>query len=170
MLTDSKINSMPGAEIVTLPEKKLVGKHIRTTLSNKNTYELWHSFMPRRKEIKNGLTKDLFSVEKYDDDTTFENFNENTEFEKWAAVEVRDFNSIPDGMESLILEGGLYAVFIHKGTAGSAQSTLNFIFGKWLPGSCYSADNRAHFEVMDEKYNKDDPSSEEKIWIPIKPK
>ena len=156
------------ARIVTLPDKKLVGKRIRTTLSYNNTYELWHSFMPRRKEIQNCLTKDLFSVEKYDDSTTFENFNENTEFEKWAAVEVSDFDSIPDGMESLILEGGLYAVFMHKGTAGSAQSTLNFIFGNWLPASGYSADNRAHFEIMGEKYNKDDPSSEEEIWIPIK--
>lgn len=165
---DSGIKPMPETKIVTLPEKKLVGKRIRTTLSNKNTYELWHSFMPRRKEIKNCLSKDLFSVEKYDDNTTFENFNENTEFEKWAAVEVSDFDSIPDGMESLILEGGLYAVFIHKGTAGSAQSILNFIFREWLPGSGYSADNRVHFEVMNEKYNKDDPSSEEKICIPIK--
>jgi AraC family transcriptional regulator len=47
-------------------------------------------FMPRRKEIQNCLTKDLFSVEKYDNSTTFENFNENTEFEKWAAVEVSE--------------------------------------------------------------------------------
>jgi hypothetical protein len=40
------------ARIITLPEKKLVGKHIRTTLSYKNTYELWHSLCLEGKRYK----------------------------------------------------------------------------------------------------------------------
>jgi AraC family transcriptional regulator len=39
-----------------------------------------------------------------------------------------------------------------------------------LPNSAYALDDRAHFEVLGEKYKNNDPSSEEEIWIPIKVK
>jgi AraC family transcriptional regulator len=37
-----------------------------------------------------------------------------------------------------------------------------------LPGSDYSLDSRAHFEILGKKYKHDDPNSEEEVWIPIK--
>ena len=73
--------------------------------------------MPQRKEITNFLSTDLFSMQVYDQRLNFGDFNENTRFEKWAAVEVADFDNIPESMESFILPEGLYAVFLHKGAA-----------------------------------------------------
>jgi AraC family transcriptional regulator len=126
--------------------------------------------MPRRKEIRNKLNAELISVEIYDQNLDFKDFNPNTVFEKWAAVEVLAFEEIPENMETLTLTGGLYAVFLYKGAANECASTFRYIFGTWLPASGYSLDNRPHFEVMGEKYKGNDPASEEEIWIPIEPK
>ncbi|MFV8343265.1 GyrI-like domain-containing protein [Flavobacterium sp. XS2P39] len=152
--------------IETLAEKKLMGKRITLSLSNNKTAELWQSFMPRRKEIHNIIGADLYSMQKYDA-SYFSAFNPNTEFEKWAAVAVTDFNLIPDEMEYITLAGGLYAVFVHKGDVTTASKTFHHIFGTWLPNAEYILDDRIHFELLGEKYKHNDPSSEEEIWIPI---
>ncbi len=155
--------------IETLEEKKLIGKHLSMTYSNNRTFELWRSFMPRRKEIKNTVSTELISMQVYDPSFNFQNFDLNKSFEKWAAIEVRSFSEIPEGMEKFILPKGLYAVFIHKGAASTGAKTFQYIFGTWLPNSGYSLDNRPHFEILGEKYKNEDPDSEEEIWIPIKP-
>lgn len=148
--------------------KKLVGKSIRMSLVNNLTKKLWQSFMPFRKEIKNAVGSDLYSMQVYDQLLDVKNFNPNIEFTKWATIEVNDFSLIPDGMEVYELNGGLYAVFLHKGPPSTFQKTFQFIFGHWLPNSEYELDYREHFEVLGEKYKNNDPDSEEEVWIPIK--
>jgi AraC family transcriptional regulator len=156
----------PRIKIIT--EKKLVGKRLKMSRADNKTDKLWKSFIPRRKEITNNLTGDLISMSVYDRDY-FENFNPSSEFEKWAAIEVSDFDKIPDDMEHFILAGGLYAVFNYKGSSDDISIFL-YIFGSWLPNSDYNLDDRPHFEVLGNKYKNKDPKSEEQIWIPIKPK
>jgi AraC family transcriptional regulator len=151
--------------IKILPKKKLIGKRIKMTLADNKTLELWKSFMPRRKEIRNNLTTELFSIRLYERSSDLSDFNK--EYEKWAAIEVTDFETIPDGMETCTLIGGLYAVFLYKGLSTDTK-IYQYIYGTWLPISDYSLDNRAHFEILGEKYKNNDPSSEEEIWIPIK--
>jgi AraC family transcriptional regulator len=155
-------------EIVTLSEKKLIGKHLTMSLSQNKTGQLWGSFMPRRKEIHNTVGKDLYSMQIYGA-AHFQNFSPDTQFEKWAAVEVSSFDSIPPEMESYTLSGGLYAVFIHKGSSTDTR-TFQYIFGTWLPASEFALDNRPHFELLGEKYRNNDPDSEEEIWIPVRKK
>jgi AraC family transcriptional regulator len=67
------------------------------------------------------------------------------------------------------LPSGLYAVFDYKGSSND-QSIFLYIFGSWLPNSGYNLDDRPHFEVLGNKYKNNDPTSEEEIWIPIKPR
>jgi len=155
--------------IEILQEKKLVGKRIVMSLSTDKTVDLWRSFMPMRKEIKNIIGNELYSMQAYSQ-TYFNDFNPNTEFEKWACMEVTDFDSIPNEMESFTLKGGLYAVFLHKGTASEGQKTFQYIFETWLPNSVYVLDNRPHFEILGAKYKNEDTDSEEELWIPIKHK
>jgi AraC family transcriptional regulator len=138
------------------------------SLSDNKTFELWRSFMPRRKEIANSIGTELYSVEAYGP-AFFNSFKPEREFDKWASVEVTDFNKVPDDMETLILTGGLYAVFLYKGPASAAFKLYQYILGTWLPASKFSLDNRPHFAIMGAKYKSEDPSSEEEIWIPIKP-
>ena len=155
--------------IEILAEKKLVGKKLTMTLTDNQTFKLWQSFMPGRREIKNILTTDLFSLKVYPQsfDFTFSNLNE--EFQKWAAVEVFDFDSVPNDMETYTMTGGLYAVFLYKGLSTDTK-IFKYIYGTWLPGSNYSIDDRPHFEILGEKYSNNNPTSEEEIWIPIRPK
>jgi len=155
------------AQIKILVEKKLVGKHIVMSFIENKTFQLWSSFMPERKEIKNEIGSNLFSLEVFPEGY-FDNFDAARPFRKWAAVEVKNCDAIPSEMESLIIPTGLYAVFIHKGPASEGHKTYHFIFTEWLPNSEYTVDDRPHFAVMDDKYKKDDPDSEEEIWIPIK--
>jgi len=157
------------AQIKIFTEKKLLGKHIEMSFIENKTFQLWNSFMPRRKEIKNVLNSNLYSLEVFPVGH-FDNFEASNTFQKWAAVEVSDFDIIPKDMETLIISTGLYAVFIHKGPASEGHKTYHSIFVEWLPNSDYTIDERPHFAVMDEKYKKDDPDSEEEIWIPIKNK
>lgn len=150
-------------------QKFLTGKKLVMSFSDNKTIELWQDFMPHRNEINNAAANELYSVEVYPD-SYFDNFNPDKTFEKWAAVEVSDNKTIPDKMEHLTVPSGLYAVFIHKGSAAEGPKTYEYIFLRWLPISGYLLDNRPHFAVMGEKYKMDDPSSEEEIYIPIKPK
>lgn len=158
----------PRIELLT--EKKLVGLRMNMSLANNKTAELWQSFMTRRNQITNSLTTDLFSMQVYNKSFDFKKFNLETEFDKWAVVEVADFDSVPAEMETFTLSGGLYAVFIHKGAAKTGAKTFQYIFGTWLPNSNFELDNRAHFEILGEKYKNNEPDSEEEIWIPVKAK
>lgn len=157
------------ARIENLTEKKLIGKHTTMSFVENKTFQLWSSFMPRRKEIKNSVDSDLYSLEVFPVGY-FDHFNPENKFEKWAAIEVENFDFIPSEMEALIIPSGLYAVFIHKGPESEGHKTYNAIFTEWLPSSEYNVDYRPHFAVMSEKYKKEDPESEEEIWIPIKTK
>jgi AraC family transcriptional regulator len=154
--------------IEILKEKKLIGKHIVMSLADNKTMELWKSFMPRRREVTNNLTSDFISMSVYKP-THFTDFKPTNEFEKWAAIEVPDFDSVPNDMETFILNGGLYAVFDYKGSSND-MGIFQYIFGTWLPNSNFLLDDRPHFEVLGDKYKNADPNSEEEIWIPIKKK
>ena len=138
------------------------------SLSNNQTFKLWQSFMPRRKEVGNNLTNDLISMQVYPSKFDFTFFKPIVEFEKWAAVEVSDFENVPKEMEAYSLPAGLYAVFDYKGL-NTDTTIFKYIFGEWLPNSThYSLDDRPHFEILGDKYKNNDPTSEEEIWIPIK--
>lgn len=153
-------------EIKVVKEKKFIGQKIETSFLENKTFQLWKNFMPRRKEIKNNIGIELYSMEVYPP-LFFENFDYSNNFEKWAAIEVSDFNFIPDGMEKLISPTGLYAIFLYKGLSGEAKNFYNHIFQVWLPSSGFLLDNRPHFAVIGDKYKNNDPDSEEDIYIPI---
>jgi AraC family transcriptional regulator len=154
--------------IKTSSPKKLIGKRLRMSLANSKTMELWRSFMPRRKEIKNSVSSELVSMQVYLKPVDPKNFDMTAEIDKWAAIEVNSFETIPEGMESFELPGGLYAVFTYKGATSAAASTFQYFFCTWLPASKYELDHRPQFEILGEKYKNEDPDSEEDIWIPVR--
>ncbi len=151
--------------IVLLKSKKLVGIHMEMSLSNNKTSELWQQFMPRRSKVKNRLTSEFISMQKYPDNW---DFSPDSLFVKWAAVEVLSFTEVPREMETYLLKSGKYAVFIHHGPASAAAKTMQYIFEQWLPKSEYNLDNREHFEILPLGYSPVDPNASEEIWVPIK--
>ncbi len=161
------MNTIVATDIRTLKEKKLLGHCSRMSLTNNHTLVLWQGFMTRRKEITNTVGNVLYSVQVFDP-AYYINFSPANEFDKWACVEVSNYEHIPKGVQTLIIPSGLYAVFLHKGAASTGPSTFRYIFNEWLPASGYTIDHRPQFEILGEKYKNNDPDSEEEIWIPIR--
>jgi AraC family transcriptional regulator len=151
-------------KIVIAKTRNLVGKKLKMSLANDRTSELWRSFMPERKKVANKVSDDLISMQVYRHPLHIGDATQ--EFEKWAVTEVSHFEEIPDGMESFILEEGLYAVFEYKGL-NTDTAIFMYIFKEWLPNSDYELDQRPHFEILGSKYKNGDPESEEEIWIAV---
>ena len=105
-----------------LDEKRFVGKNITISLANNRTRALWQSFMPDRKEITNSIGHELYSIEVYPPNH-FDNFSPHAEFKKWAAVEVTDVDSVPDGMHSLRVPAGLSLSWTNAVTASPQVSS-----------------------------------------------
>jgi AraC family transcriptional regulator len=164
------IRFMIEPRIVMLQEKKLIGKRLMMSLENNRTPELWRGFMPYRKEIKNKVSNDLINMQVFDSSFDFKNFVTTTVFERWAAIEVTDFNYVPPKMETYVLKSGWYAVFHYAGLPENYMPTFQYIFHQWFPQSMYEVDQREHFEILGDKYKSNDATSEEDIWIPIKKK
>lgn len=154
--------------IEVIDGKKLIGQRLTMSFADYKIGELWRRFGPGRKEITNNLNNDLISLVVYEP-THFTDFKPTNEFERWATVEVENYNNVPPEMEIFDLQGGLYAVFEYKGL-NTDNSIFQYIFGTWLPDSDFELDNRPHFEILGERYKNNDPESEEEIWIPIKKK
>ena len=154
-------------KIVTISTKKLIGFSIKMSLLDNKTQTIWQLFMPRLKEITNAVSADLFSLQNYPENY-FTNFTPETIFTKWAAVEVKNFDTIPNGFEKLELSSGKYAVFNHKGNTEMFAKTAQYIYTEWLPNSGFQLNNKPHFEVLGDNYlGHENPESEEEIWIPI---
>ncbi len=146
----------------------VVGKKLTMSFVDYKVQQLWQSFIPKRKEIKNVIGNELISATVYKPNH-FEDFKPTNEFEKWAGVIVSKQEDVPDEMDVLVIKDGLYAVFDYTGLS-TDDSIYKYIHSEWLPNSEYSLDNRVHFEVLGDKYKNYDPTSEEEIWIPIKTK
>ena len=147
------------------PTRKLIGMSLETSLINNKTMQLFKTFMPRKKEVRNTLNKDVFDIRVYPNDY-YANFNPAHNFTKWAAVAVTHFEQIPHGMKSILIEAGKYAVFTIK-SADSNPSTFQYIFTEWLPNSGYILANRPHFDILGIQVQQRLPDAEEEIWIPI---
>ncbi|MGR9049521.1 GyrI-like domain-containing protein [Halobacillus faecis] len=156
-------------KIIALEEKTLIGKSKRMSLDKDSTRELWKSFMPRRDSIPHRTDEMLYNLKVFEQGLGAENFSSSTPFVKWAAVEVDriDTEKMPE-METHLLSGGLYAVFLHHGPASEFNQTLQYIFKEWLPFSSYVLDDREHFERFTEDYRPADPEAVEEVWIPVK--
>lgn len=121
--------------------------------------------MPRRKEIQNAIGIELYNVQINPKEFAF---GPNEPFVKWAAVAVPNFHSIPNGLGTLEIPEGLYAVFHYKGSQTNVAAFFNSIYTQWMLSSDYELDSRPQFEILGKRYKNNDPNSEEEIWIPIK--
>jgi AraC family transcriptional regulator len=157
----------------TLAPTPLVGLRARMTLAADRSPELWRRFMPRRHEVPGRVEGRYISMAVRDRVSGADPSGllpVDTPFDRWVAVEVNAAGGVPEGMESHIRSGGLYAVFVHRGPASAAPRTWGYIFGTWLPASQFELDDREHFEVLPEGYRPDDPAAEEEVWIPVRPR
>ncbi len=121
--------------IEQINKQLLIGKFLTMNFSNNRTFELWKSFMPKRKEIQNQINTDLISMQVFPADFDFINFDIDKPFEKWAAVIVSEDVEAPADLYKFTLAAGTYAVFLHRGPASTGEKTFRYIFEEWLPSS-----------------------------------
>jgi AraC family transcriptional regulator len=154
-------------EMITIPSIRIIGMRTDMSIANNKVSELWRRFKPRIKEIDHRIGENFFSVQVYESPAYFKSFDPDARFEKWAAVEAGPHATVPEEMESMEIEGGLYAVFEYRGTPDMFYRTAMFIYGEWLPQSAYLLDNRPHFEIMEPGYGPVNPESTEKVYVPV---
>jgi AraC family transcriptional regulator len=152
--------------ITELEPIRLIGVSQEMSYLKNETVALWQSFMPLLPSISERIGEDFFSIQEYPAGY-FVSFQPELNFKKSARVHVQSSAAIPDGMDELIVEG-LYAVFTFRGTPADFGSAMQFILTQWLPQSPYFLDERPHFERLGNKYKRNDPASEEEIWIPVR--
>jgi AraC family transcriptional regulator len=153
--------------IKIIPPARIAGMHLTMSLVNERNIELWQKFMPRKKEITQDPHPDFYSLRVYPPGYHFdEKFSPAATFEKWAGIAVSENFEPTNGLDSLLITGGLYAQFRYKGLS-TDMSIFDYIYGTWLPQSGFKTDHRPHFEVMGKLYKNNDPNSEEDIFVPI---
>ena len=167
----SKNNVMSYAppKIVDLPQRVFVGLHTQTSASKPTTPQMWGKFMPRKGEVPHRMGKEVYSIQVYPPNLSYENFDPSKEYTSWAAVEVSQLGELPEGFESLSIEAGTYAFFVHKGAVDTFPQLIRWIYAEWLPSSPYEIDDRIHFERLGAKFlGPSNPESEEDVFIPVK--
>jgi AraC family transcriptional regulator len=154
--------------ILNVAPKLLIGHSRIMSFANDQTLALWQGFGPVVKNIQHRADSNRISMTIYPASHPFTNPDPHMDFEKWAAVEVSSLHNQPPGMQTHKLDGGLYAMFIHKGPASAFPQLLDYIFGTWFPASGYAPDQREYFEVMGPNYHPADAAATEEIYIPIR--
>jgi len=153
-------------KIITIPKKEIIGLSAITQMgAHQDIPFLWKTFMPRKQEINNTVSKALIAMQIFslqDDGQPKANYT------IWACTEVNGFSKLPKGMETYTIPKGEYAVFVHKGM--NASATYLQIMNEWLPTSGYEIDDRPHFQVMGDKYKNGSEASEEDFYVPVKSK
>lgn len=151
--------------IANLEPMKLVGLWREISQVSDETSALWREFGPRKADIANRASTDSVSMRVYPGHAG-EIFDPVARIHKWAAVEVLDFDQVPADMSQWTTQGGLYAIFVHRGSA-TDLSTFEYIFGEWLPTCAFELDHREHFEILPADYNPFDTRAHEEICVPI---
>jgi AraC family transcriptional regulator len=95
--------------------------------------------------------------------------NENVLFTEVVAVEVNEYDSLPELFVPKTLKGGRYAIFTHKGSLALLQKTFDYIWGTWFLNTKETLDCREDFELYDERFlGYDHPNSQIDLCIPIR--
>ena len=96
--------------------------------------------------------------------------NKNVEISYDAAIVACPGARGKEGIEEVVLQGGKYAVFTHKGRYTYLEKTLSSILSKWLPKSSEKFDEKrsSYCEYIDMEGMKANPSEMiTKIYIPL---
>lgn len=146
---------------------KLVGMQYIGNNENGEIPQLWESFITRAKEIGGTINNRAFYG-------VCECICEGPckcgmggDFLYIAAVEVSEFDGVPEGMVTKTIPAAKYAVFIHKGSLDGLCDTMNSIYCKWIPESKITPNQKFCFEYYDERFDNS-PNSELDIYVPVK--
>ncbi len=146
-------------KIVTKPAFKVVGMKYRGKSGGDEIKELWGAFMGRMHEIKYAVG-DMVS---YGVSTDFD--YETKVFDYIACIAVELIEEVPQGMVSLDIPQGTFAVFTT--TLPTMMESYDHAYHTWLPQSGYAKSEQPDYEEYGPSFDPEDPNSEFQFYVPI---
>jgi AraC family transcriptional regulator len=147
-------------KIVSRSAFAVVGMKYRGKNEKGEIPQLWQAVGPRVREIKNiADDRAAYGISANMDEST-------GEFDYVAGFEVSTSEEIPEDMVRFKVPGGKYAVF--STTLPKIGETFHNAYHTWLPESGYQPAGGPEFELYDERFDPQDPSSEFDLYIPVK--
>jgi len=147
-------------KMISRPAFTVVGMKYRGKNEHGEIPKLWGEFMPREGGIKQKVNPHIcYGV--------MGNYDEGSgEFDYVAGFEVESAADVPEGMVRWNMPEQSYAVFTC--TLPTIREAFEHIYHTWLPESGYQRADGPEFELYDERFDPQDPSSEMYVYIPVK--
>ncbi len=153
-------------QIIIKPAFTVVGLSHRGENLDGSTEDLWEQLNTRFQEITGADPDTGFGVHCWN----------GVERHYLAGMAVRggivgeEAPDVPEGMTACQLKKHAYAVFPHYGPVDQLETTIKWIFGKWLKGSSYKAVDNYFFELYDDRFQPDSEDSILLIYVPVEEK
>ena len=93
---------------------------------------------------------------------------EGDHFEYMTALEVDDFDQVPQWLGRMRVPPQTYAVFWHEGHVSTLGSSWQIIAEEWLPNSDYVDAETPAFELYDQRFDPETGNGGAEIWFPVK--
>ncbi|CAN5664737.1 hypothetical protein BH10BAC5_BH10BAC5_28740 [soil metagenome] len=139
---------------------KVTGQNMNNEISN-----MWKEYFSKSQSLKNVKEGGYY----YGVCSPMSQNTKEKGFDYIACREVNNFNDVPEGMVTVDIPEGKYAMFTYKGNIMKISTIYNYIFGEWVKKTDMKPDNdRNDFELYDERFKGEEDDSELDIYIPIK--
>ncbi len=154
-----------GAFKIVGPGARFIGVRSPDATAADTIPQLWDELFRRMGEIGHAIHGPCYGVceclpdgeRKHDD-----------EYFYIAGCQVDSLNDLPDRMSSREIPAATYLAFTHKGTLETLPTTMEYIYGSWLPGAPYERAAGPDLELYDERFDPASDTSEMDILIPIR--
>ncbi|MFN2201069.1 MAG: GyrI-like domain-containing protein [Caldilineaceae bacterium] len=161
-MTTQAIDRQMQAKLVEKPAFTIVGMVTRTKPGDPSMMQLWMDFDGQKERVRGQVSRGVFygASDNYDPQTT--------EFDYLAGVAVKPGQAAPEGMVAWEIPAQTYAVF--ETTLAEIGDTIGYIYGPWMAGSDFQRTHGPDFELYEEDFDGQDPSSKVYVHIPVKEK
>ncbi|WP_159455139.1 effector binding domain-containing protein [Pseudobacteriovorax antillogorgiicola] len=127
---------------------------------------LWHDFMSRQHEINGRCSDQTYGVCMNKDADIPSRYGSYLTYLACCRVE-RVPDEVPPGMIRRLIPGARYARFRHDGPLDAFASTLDFIWGKFLPESDYDRLDGPDMEIYDADFDPIGETVRIDVLIPV---
>lgn len=161
MLQHLKQSTVMEPEIITKPEIKALGVAKHYELDGLDYGQMWMPFAPYAALVRNRIGDYAFGI--YEE---HEERDDGVGFTYVCALEVENFDHVPEGMTTRVIPEQTYAVFKHDDEPPTIPQTMRYIWGSWLPKSNYDYAEQPDFELFP-KADENGSHRPIHLWIPV---
>jgi len=148
--------------IVTRPKMLVVGQANHFVGKELSLKEVWSGFKPEMDQVPNRVGKLGFGIyEAYYED------GKEVGFTYWCAVEVANFDDVPERFQAREISEQSYALFTHHGPLPELYKTMKYIWGSWLPKSKYEYAPSPELEIYPANYMATEQDAQLQLYIPV---